>query len=734
MTPPKLGANNSVTGECSVECPGDSDTCNAHIQTSYGDAAPACNIDALECMPDKLCRCPNGQMDVVTKELPDGRISLAYKAHRSIHEPLKITCHSGGESQSHTVAPVPPQAIKHPMVRRSAGTAAQKAYAVGSNNFTNLIEADPAGDFYQVEDIHLTAEQIARLPLSNTSTPFTGNYHHHNYWLRGMKHNLTGSRGRTGLFGYLDGATVDMKIQDPEVQTVTANATVFAQEIGSNNKVTVEIDGGRISSNGTAALITPLVSGDNNDITMQNSVDNKVDVFSNTQQFAAGSVAKVKGNRNVLRQLNTEDLTVTAVAPLAVVAGNVALNTGDDTTFIQENSRNIAIEAGDKASHAAANVGYSFSVGTVANQSNISNSSVSVSGMYSSVGLNGGTVISISNATLIQSNVDNSEVTSLERFSHAALNTAFVHAPHARVDTTNISNSKVETHGHASIAGLGSALMIGKYNKIGLKRVRASHVASHGNSSAAGLTAGYIHNLQARADQEDIQNSTVTTQGDNSPAGMNIGIATGLDFHFSQVNVQGTVKGTDGSFKGGGNVGVANNGGRFTQRGTSTHLETGENATNSVVSPSVGYVPDGQPVEYELFSGSVSFTGNGTLSTLGSSNGEIDASGVQDTTGFAYNSPQSDDYKGSLERLDTRVGTKWQTALSALENAIDDELTPHKPVHYIGERFQLLARDNSRNSSDPAYAGQRHRWEWCTYPEQRTGSSGDKTNLPRGRG
>ncbi len=219
---------------------------------------------------------------------------------------------------------------------------------VYSHNFTKI--GDNCGGHYRlVEDIDLTNR--TGFPLCTQSyNPFRGSLKSEGHTIQGLHVNNTGAASfevDAGLFGYMNGATVDVHLVNPRV--IGRRAGALAAQMDSDNQVHIVNSGGYVEGisdvlSVSAGMVAGLVTGDDNWINQTSGTTEPFTVraFPPAGFFghAGGGLGNIRGRNNTLIQTG---LSLDAQALSCAGGGAGCLYDAQNTTLRQASGHMVVM-------------------------------------------------------------------------------------------------------------------------------------------------------------------------------------------------------------------------------------------------------------------------------------------------------------------------------------------------------------------------------------------------------
>ena len=214
---------------------------------------------------------------------------------------------------------------------------AEDAILLTSDNFTEITK-NCAGNYTQIEDFEARNISSHLFPLcGNTNQTFSGDLHHGGgYRIRNL--NIDKPGGIAALFNIIDGASIDLIVQNSTVRG--REAATIAAEVRSNNSVNVLFyDGGVVVGELFAGMTGIRVTGNENCL-VQTAGNNGILTIEATgvNGGAGGFIDSVDGDYNHFEQQGGV-IDVKAINGHTSVGGMIALLTGLHNTAIQNGTR-----------------------------------------------------------------------------------------------------------------------------------------------------------------------------------------------------------------------------------------------------------------------------------------------------------------------------------------------------------------------------------------------------------
>ena len=219
----------------------------------------------------------------------------------------------------------------------SVSCQAEDAIPLDSKNFTEIAN-NCSGNYTQIGDIEASDISSDFFPLCyNATRPFSGElYHGGGYRIQNL--NIAKPGETAALFGILDGASIDVIVQN---STVRGNeAATIAAEVRSNNRVNVVFyDGGVVVGETIAAMTAIEVTGNGNSLVQTAGNNGTLSIEATSEVGSAGGfLTTVDGNHNQF-ELQGGSIDVKATAGLNLVGGSIVELTGSNNTAIQNGTR-----------------------------------------------------------------------------------------------------------------------------------------------------------------------------------------------------------------------------------------------------------------------------------------------------------------------------------------------------------------------------------------------------------
>ena len=143
--------------------------------------------------------------------------------------------------------------------------------------------SDCAGHYRLNGDINLPPN--FRSPLcNNQSHPFSGSLDGQGHVVRGL--NISRPGANAGLFGYMDGAKVNIHMENPSVYGRTAAALVA--QLLSDNDIDITCSGGNITGEDAAGFVAGNVTGDRNHIRQKGGTKETITITGLSSHADAG--------------------------------------------------------------------------------------------------------------------------------------------------------------------------------------------------------------------------------------------------------------------------------------------------------------------------------------------------------------------------------------------------------------------------------------------------------------
>ncbi|MTI11980.1 hypothetical protein, partial [Sansalvadorimonas verongulae] len=137
------------------------------------------------------------------------------------------------------------------------------------------------------------------VPFCNSeSNPFRGTLKSHGHKIHSLKVSNPG--GSAGLFGHMEGASVDVHLVNPTAQGALASAVVA--NMGSDNQVNATFSGGRVEAEQSGGLMAGKVSGDRNRLNQLGATSEALSVSGG--YCSGGGAGHITGTDNKLTQTN----------------------------------------------------------------------------------------------------------------------------------------------------------------------------------------------------------------------------------------------------------------------------------------------------------------------------------------------------------------------------------------------------------------------------------------------
>ena len=225
----------------------------------------------------------------------------------------------------------------------SVSCQAEDAIPLDSKNFTE-ISNNCAGNYTQIEDFEARHISSDLFPLCNNgSQPFSGELHHGGgYRIQNL--NIAKPGETAALFGIIDGASIDVIVQNSTVSG--RGAATIAAEVRSNNRVNVVFyDGGVVTGETVAAMMALYVTGNTNSLVQTAGNNSTLTIEARSTDAGAyvgagGFTVSVDGDHNHFEQQGGV-IVIDAKATGAQTneGGMIVLLTGLNNTAIQNGTR-----------------------------------------------------------------------------------------------------------------------------------------------------------------------------------------------------------------------------------------------------------------------------------------------------------------------------------------------------------------------------------------------------------
>ena len=214
---------------------------------------------------------------------------------------------------------------------------AEGAIPLDSKNFTDITK-NCAGNYTQIEDFEARHIGSVLFPLcGNTSQTFSGDLHHGGGY-RILNLNIDKPGGIAALFGIIDGARIDVIMQNSTVRG--KDAATIAAEVRSNNSVNVVFyDGGVVVGEVFAGMMGIRVTGNGNSLVQTAGNNGTLSIEATGEDGRVGGfIASVDGDDNYFEQRGGI-IDVKATRGSTFVGGMIVLFSGLNNTAIQNGTR-----------------------------------------------------------------------------------------------------------------------------------------------------------------------------------------------------------------------------------------------------------------------------------------------------------------------------------------------------------------------------------------------------------
>ena len=149
----------------------------------------------------------------------------------------------------------------------------KRAMVLDAHNFHRIHE--DLGGYYRLDDdVTLEGEQAQRLPIGNSTHPFTGVLYNRRSVLRVM---LTRSQGDALLFGAIDNSLIHLTVAHSRLETGNGSRAALIGEMGSGNLVTFSLLDNMFNATGAGPVTVGLVArttGSGNRLTLERARGN----------------------------------------------------------------------------------------------------------------------------------------------------------------------------------------------------------------------------------------------------------------------------------------------------------------------------------------------------------------------------------------------------------------------------------------------------------------------------